>query len=382
MKGAHLVWLKEMGEFLRDRRVLIGAFVIPVIFIFAFTSATAGLEKTFSRDAGFNMTMVGDLDHPIIKEAEKRGKAHIRIRSTLGVAMNDLQKGKTSLIFVLPPEGESKVYYDSDKPLSLAALAGLRQSLSEANREALKATLLGQGINLEEAEPLKVQSIDVAKKEGLGGSPFASLLPYLLILWAFTGGSSVITDLIPGEKERKTLETILLAPIPRASIFWGKFLSLYTLCFASGLMTLVGLGLSAVTGRMGEVKGFTIGLPAIAAFLAVLIPLVVLYAGLLILVGCLSRSIRESQTYVALLSFIVMTPAVMSQFIGLTGGTHETWVAWTPILNSAMALGQALKNEVDLALILPSMATSLVIGGITCAFALSAFMKESILRRS
>ncbi len=127
---------------------------------------------------------------------------------------------------------------------------------------------------------------------------------------------------------------------------------------------------------------FTIGLPAVVAFLAVLVPLVVLYAGLLILVGTLSRSIRESQTYVALLSFVVMTPAVMSQFIGLTGGAHETWVAWTPILNASMALGAALKNQVDFSLILPSMTTSLVLGGLTCGLALNAFMKESILRRS
>ncbi len=381
MKGAHLVWLKEIAEFLRDRRVLMGAFVVPIIFIFAFTSATAGLEKSFSREAGFQLTMVGDDSSPIIAEARKRGKARIMIRATLGRALQDLEKGRTALVFV-PNGAGSKVYYDSSRPLSLAGLGGLRQSVAEANREALKMLLADKGIDLDEAEPLKLEAVDYAAKEGLSGSPFASMLPYLLILWAFTGGSSVITDLIPGEKERKTLETILLAPIPRSSIFWGKFLSLFTLCLTSGLMTLVGLGLSAVTGRLGELKGLSLGLPAVLAFLAVLLPLVVLYAGMLILVGTLSRSIRESQTYIAILSFVVMTPAVMSQFIGLTGGTHETWVAWTPILNASVALGQALKNQVDFALILPSLATSLGIGGIACAIALNMFLKESILRRT
>lgn len=384
MNPALWVFRKELRESLKDRRVVVGAFVMPVFFVLLFAQLMGSLEKSISKESRSLITVVGEPGNPIIQAMASQGRAEVTVSQDLEAAKASLRKGRTSLVYVppMPVPGrqmEGLAVFDGARPLSLAALGAMRQAVTEANSQALSQTLREQGIDPARATPLKLKTEDIAEAQGIGGTSWASLLPYMIVLWAFYGGMSMVADLVAGEKERKSLETLLLAPVPRRSIVGGKFLALAAICMMSGLTSLVGLALSAMLGGGGQLSVTPL---MVGVFLAVLTPLVALYAGMLLAVSSLAKSIRECQTYLALLSFVVMLPAVMSQFVGLTGADQAAWTGWTPILNTSMALTQALKGQADPYLIVQSVLTSGILGLAAAAWAVRLFDREEILQRT
>ena len=388
MRDALWVAQKELREMLRDRRVMIGAFVMPIFMIFMFVQLIGYLEKSLSKENKIEMTVVGRHDNPIIESLQSQGRTDVKVTDDIEGAKKSLKEGDTNLVvkFSDPnPGGQTlvEVYYDGQRPMSAIANGGLRQSVAESNSKQLKELLKTMGVTEAQAEPIKVKSEDVSEKKGLGGSSLSGLIPYLVVLWAFYGGFSIVTDLIAGEKEKGTLETLLVSPALRNQVVLGKIISLSTICFASGMSSLVGLILVQVVSKGKTFEGgFNLSPVSIASFLIVLIPLVLLYSSLLIAVSSLAKSVRESQTYLTLVSFLVMTPAIFSQFVSITGDDKAGWVQWTPVLNASVALGKSLKNQTDWMLVAKCVALPLLLASIFVFMAVRTFNREEILNRT
>ena len=70
----------------------------------------------------------------------------------------------------------------------------------------------------------------------------AGFLAMMLVVLASTGAFYPALDLGAGEKERGTLETLLLAPVPRVAVAMGKFAAVFVITFLSAVLHLVSLG--------------------------------------------------------------------------------------------------------------------------------------------
>jgi sodium transport system permease protein len=384
IRDALILFRKEMRESLRDRRLVIGAFVVPLFVIFLLTHLMSTLEQSLGKEAQLELVVVGSRENPLAAQLQQTGRTQISVITDEKKALEVLKSGKTSLVLSLPDQSpgeqiQAKAYYDSSRPLSLAAFAGLRQAVAEANSRAVKQALSARGIDLAESEPMALRSQDIGQQKGVAGGTWLMLLPYLVILWSYYGGSSLASDMVAGEKEKKTLETLLLTPVSRVSIAAGKLLALSAICLISGLMSILGLYLSSLASEDGG--GLKMGLDSFAAFVLVLAPLVLMYAGALLAVSSLSRSMREAQTYLTVLSFLVMTPAIMSQFIGLTGADRTEWVRWTPILNTSMVMSQSLRGRVDWLLAAQSALIALALAAFAWWLCVRLFSRETILQR-
>jgi sodium transport system permease protein len=382
---ALVIFLKELKETLRDKRTVIGAFVVPVFLIMLMTNLMTSLEKAVGDEARIELTVVGSQDNPLVQKLKESNRATIEVSSDLEKAKDRLRKGRTGLVLefkdvVLGEQIQARAFYDGQKPLSLAAFAGIRQAVAEANRQALTQVLTNQGLDASKAEAMKLESEDVAKDKGVASGTWVSLIPYLIILWAFYGGFSMVSDLVAGEKERKTMETLLLSPIPRSAVVIGKYGALFVVCLLSGLMSLVGLALAGL--QSGGGGGVTIGPGPLLAFVVVLLPLVALYSGVLLSVSALAKTMREAQTYLTVVSFLVMTPAISSQFVGFTGADRTEWVQWTPILNTAIVMTQALRDQIDWTLVGKAALVSLVLAAAAAYACVRIFSRETILQRT
>ena len=51
------------------------------------------------------------------------------------------------------------------------------------------------------------------------------VIPFLLVMWMLTGSIYPAIDMTAGEKERGTMETLLISPAERTEIVFGKFLA-------------------------------------------------------------------------------------------------------------------------------------------------------------
>jgi len=225
-----------------------------------------------------------------------------------------------------------------------------------------------------------------ANKPGGVSDILVGFLPYLIVIWAFFGGMNIAGDLVAGEKEKQTLETLLITPLTRTQVVMGKLLALAAICLTSSMASLLGLGIYAILKPKGSelilANGLGISAMTILLTLVLLIPLVILFASLLILASSYAKNVREAQTYLGLGSFVVMLPAIFSQFIGFTDYGRTVWIHFVPVLNTANNLRMILQGKPDFAGIGYTVVTGLILGGIATVVVVWMFNREELLVRS
>jgi len=379
---------------IRDKRVIHAAFIAPIFMIALFIFLFGFIETKVVQKPNIKLTIVRDETNAmldLLKEAEDINVTEVK---DLDTGLQKLKDGETRAVVEFSPDfaqgmidGDAVItaHYDSSEPLSQIAMAAVRGMVEALNKETAKAVLLENGISENLIEPVSFEKDDQKSTEGLAGSMIISLLPYLIVLWAFYGGFSLVSDLVAGEKEKGTMETLLISPVTRNQVVLGKFLSLASVCFVSSLTTLVGVllvgSLQFDLTRALFPSGLHLSFLSILEIGAILIPLVALFAGVMLSVSAYAKNVRESQTYLTLVSFLVIMPAIFSQFIGFTDSQNALWVRLTPVLNSAVALKEAMTGDLETLPFLMTVGTSLVLAGVAVWISFRLFNREQILTR-
>lgn len=105
--------------------------------------------------------------------------------------------------------------------------------------------LISYGINEQQQAaiiaPIKVTKVDTADKRENLGEKIGGFIPYLLIPLVLMGASYPAIDIGAGEKERGTLETLLLTPITRTQLVLGKFITLLVASIATTSITVLSM---------------------------------------------------------------------------------------------------------------------------------------------
>src|SRR5207245_1989939 len=70
------------------------------------------------------------------------------------------------------------------------------------------------------------------------------VFPFMLVMWSSAGALYPAVDLCAGEKERGTMETLLISPASREEIVLGKFLTIWVFSAATALLNLASMGLT------------------------------------------------------------------------------------------------------------------------------------------
>ncbi|MCA0360705.1 MAG: ABC transporter permease [Armatimonadetes bacterium] len=391
--GVQQVFLKELREMARDKRVLQGALVMPVFIIALFVLLMGVISSSITESRPVSLALVETDNQELREQLSAAKEFEITWVESMSQAEALVREKAVNVGLKLPPASApgsmepltAELALRKDEPLSAIDAARVRAIIDANNKVAVGMMLESQGINKELAEPIRIKETDLSVKEGLGGSQIVDLLPYLIVLWAFYGGMSIVADLVAGEKERGTMETLLISPVRRAAVALGKILALMVVCFVSAMTTLIGvfsLGLLKleITKNLFP-SGLSISFANVVIALGMLIALVAFFSALMVAVSAYARNIREAQTYLGALSFLVLLPAVFSQVIGFTGAENAKWVAWTPILNTAVGLRGVIKGEPDLMLVTGSVVSSLVLAFLFLRIAMQLFRREEIVLR-
>ncbi|MDX2064175.1 MAG: ABC transporter permease subunit [Fimbriimonadaceae bacterium] len=382
------VFYKELRDMFRDKRVRGTAFIGPIVLIFALMTLLSTVIGSIAKPGGIKVHVVNPDAAPA--KLLKAGKLQVIPVKSVADGIKLVQDGKARVVidFVSMTDGvtEARIRYDETEQLSQLAKDRVLGLLAESNQKTLNEFVRANAIPTAKIAPLQGKAENVGVKQAEGSGQFlVGILPYLIVIWAFYGGMTSASDLVAGEKERSTLETLLISPVPRAQIVLGKLGALAVICLLSSLSSLVGLALFVVIRPPGSnmvlEKGFGFT-PVIAVeILALLIPLVLMFASLLIALSAYSKNSREAQTYLGLGSFIVIMPAMFSQFIGLTEFGKARWVDLVPVLNVANNIRQALLGKPDLSAMAVAFGVNLVIALVMAWVAVRLFEREEILGR-
>jgi len=158
-------------------------------------------------------------------------------------------------------------------------------------------------------EPWLIDRVDLATSSRRAAAFWGKLLPFVMLIWALTGAFYPAVDLVAGEKERGTLETLLSSPTRRDEIVWGKLLAVSTMSAGTSLLNLgsVYLTAQATTPHVAQhLAGFAPPpLAALGWLTLALLPLSVFFSALALAVSALARSSKEGQHY--LMPLLIMS---------------------------------------------------------------------------
>jgi sodium transport system permease protein len=275
--------------------------------------------------------------------------------------------------------------FDEQETKSQIVLSMVQKAVAMVSARRLVELLTAAHIDPALAAPIQVKPEQIKREDAGMGGFLAGFLPYLIVIWAFYGGFGLASDLVAGEKERQTLETLLISPLTRREIALAKFLSLLSISTVASLSSLIAVLAMGLAGGPAAAlmypNGVNLSIGTVFALVLVVIPLAAMFAGLLLAISAFARNSRECQTYLSLISFVVLMPAVFSQFLGFTDFAKARWVSFVPVLNSAAVLRESLLGKLDPVSLLITVLVSSILALATILWAVRMFEREEVLVR-
>ena len=271
----------------------------------------------------------------------------------------------------------------------------VREAIDKWERQLLKERLELAQLPETVPDPVSLLSIDVANEDEIAASMWGKIFPALLIIMALTGAFYPAIDVAAGEKERGTMETLLICPATRSEIVVGKFLTVLLFSMATTMLNLISMGFTGkyIVSMTAGVSGSGMGAVPLPTPLALfwlvilLIPLAAFFSALCLSLATFARSNKEGQYYLTPLFMITMgmTMFSMSPSIELTatGGASLFYCAM-PIVGPALLLKALLMNPGNtevLVFALPVLMSSIGYSAIALWWAVEQFKSEDVLFR-
>jgi sodium transport system permease protein len=158
------------------------------------------------------------------------------------------------------------------------------------------------------------------------------MMSVFTLVAAFVGGMSVAMDTVAGERERQSLLPLLMNPVRRREIVWGKWLAVSLFAVAGLILNLAGFALVFAPA------GMPLPWPAVAAGI---LPLAFLAASIQLLISTVCRAAKEAQTYLSMLVFLPMGLGLFQVFFPVSA---HAWFAFLPVLGQQLQLEYWMKG--------------------------------------
>ena len=318
------VWRKELLSTLRDRRAIVSNLLIPLlvlpVMMLGLPLLLGGLFER-EQETQTDLAIHGESLLPDAL-AEQLARQNLRLvaypsEADVGLAV----RGDEAPVGLVVPDDLAAAVRDGGAALTLYTKVGNLRS--EVNAGKVRAAVEGyrQGIvadrlraaGLDPAvlRPVTLQSVDASSEAERSSGQLSWLIPFFIAIWTLTGGQMTALDATAGEKERGTLEALLVTPIRRSEVVLGKFLATLTTGLSAATMAIVGYVLGGaivggwLVGRLGD-EGAEMALAmggaldvtfeGVVLLLASSVLLSGLIAAILIAVTMFARSIKEAQS--------------------------------------------------------------------------------------
>jgi sodium transport system permease protein len=159
-----------------------------------------------------------------------------------------------------------------------------------------------------------------------------SMASVFTLVAAFVGGMNVAMDAVAGERERRSLLPLLLNPVRRVDLLFGKWLAVSLFAVAGMALNLAGFAVVLARSGMHVEAPW----PRLALVIAIgILPLPLLAASAQLWISTVCRAIKEAQTY---LSLIVFLPMAIGMFLVFFPSARRPWFGVLPLLGQQLQL--------------------------------------------
>jgi sodium transport system permease protein len=402
IKTVQAIFKKEMTDTLRDRRTLIFMLAVPIaaipLLMMGLSSLVMGqMKKVQEQKADIVVEGMANLPDTLQELLRQSSSMSVRTDDEFADknALDELKAGAFDALVVVPQSfdkalriespTEIEVFYDEAEIESEVAVSKLKDVLNPYRDSLIVGRLKQRGLNEDIIKPFQVVSENVAPPQKVGGRKLGAMLPYLIIIMCFMGAMYPAIDLAAGEKERGTLETLLVSPASRAEFVIGKYLVIMSTGVIAALLSMVSMTFSLnymvedMISAAAQLLAIKFDLPTVVLIFAIVLPLAGIFAALLLSVSIFARSFKEAQSYITALNMMIIFPAFISF---LPGVKLDFKMALIPVVNVSMIIMNAIIGEVEWKYVITAFVSSVVYAAITLYLAKKWFEKESVLFRT
>ena len=344
------VFRKEVLDALRDRRSLMSALLYPILMPLMITLVFGAVARLQGSERPLEVPIVGQDRAPnLVAWLEERGVVIQEPPADPDAAVRD---GDVDLVLVIDEDyGEQfrsvepavvRIVHDSSRTASLSSIRRTRNLLRGYSSEVGLLRLLARGVSPGVMQAVRVDDLDLATPAQTAAR-FFSMLPMFLILGSFIGGLNVAIDTTAGERERQSLEPLLVNPVSRSALTAGKWLTTTVFSLASAWLTLAAFVFMMRFVPLEELEmQLSLGGQQLLLMAVACGPMALFASSLQMFVATFARSFKEAQTYVNLLVFLPMIPGMVAQVYPLQ---PAPWMMLVPALSHQLLLIDVMGGE-------------------------------------
>ncbi len=350
--SALIVFRKEWRDALRDKRslrlALLPAFYFVAIFVGG-TLFTINTQQDYQVDGLVQIELPvqgGEHLPELLDWLREQGVETVAVATDV---YQQVQQGDHKFALIIPADihqqklrGENLtlwLVYNAANQQVHSRLQFIRSQIYAWSVRTGNLNLLARGIAPGVGTVVSLRENNVANDQQMGIYILGGL-PMILLLSAFIASIGFSADMTAGERERRSLESLLITPVSSLSLILGKWLTSLLITFSVVSLTLVLLWLALASLPFNEL-GLRVDVrwPAIAAIFLVLMPVIFIACALQLAVAIFARSFKDAQTYTGLLVFIPMVPGFYTLF---NPGVYADWFLWVPVLGQQVIVRDLL----------------------------------------
>lgn len=346
------VFAKEMRDHIRDRRSLMLALIYPLLAPLLVAGALFLAGKTLQGDfrQQFVTIPVVGLEHaPALETFLHDNNILFAPAPATRSDMEDaVREGRLPVVMIVPESARDQESFTVELITNTGRVDNLRITLRLstiiraynqriANREARAAGLpegYGSAVQIERTNVSRDANIAVF---------FYNMMPPLVIFMIFLGGVHLAIDTTVGERERGSLEPLLLAPVERWVLLLAKALAAFAFTAVTTVVNLaafrVFMGLAVATSeRLSPPPAWDV----FALAFVIAVPLMAIAVALQMSIAVITRSMKEAQIYLGLLPLVPALPGMVMVFAPMN--PTDVTVA-VPILGQMLLINQLVTEQ-------------------------------------
>ena len=277
-----------------------------------------------------------------------------------------------------------ELLYDRTTFRSRAAANRIDEHLDDVRSKELKRRLGKSNMSADFVRPLRVKFKNIASPSRNTGDILGRIVPIVLIVVLTIGAFYPTIDLVSGEKERGTFETLLSTPVTKFEILLGKYFTACTVSMTAGLANLCSLTastmftLSYISQHSSRfpTPSFDFSFWLVLVTLAVMIPLVLFVTALLMSVAAFARNVWQAQNYLTPLLCFIILPCVLAAWPSakLSGPSHLL-----PVYNVALLCRDLMKGTATASSAIAVIVAAFVWAGAALSLAYWIFQSEEVV---
>jgi sodium transport system permease protein len=236
-----------------------------------------------------------------------------------------------------------ELVFDDSRTGSQPSIRFADNALRSFSSETGTVRAIARGLSPQLLRPVAVQRVNIATPKQQAAF-LLFLIPMFGLLGSVIGCLSVALDTTAGERERGSLEPLLMNPVPAGAIVAGKWTAVAI--FGSSVVLLMFGGFAVATHFVTSTKMstlFSFGPVEFASFAALAVPFAAMIGAVLMLIATFGRSFKEAQTYASYVALVVNFIPMVTLFLA---PAEARWQLAVPGLAQQLVMSRVLRGDV------------------------------------